>query len=214
MTTEERVIKVFRGEIKGRSEEKDGWVIEALVEGLGQFPRRITRVSADVAARLLPGEKYYLQLQRQNIRKNKDGEVYDGSYAWMYWWGMYAIAEGPDPEPSTNYTPTPTVQGPSDDKEMRIMRQSTLGYAATLTAPIVKDFDSPQHMIEGTIAIGQKLLHYVLTGEMPPFGEDLEGEAPVGDAPEGPVQAPEANVDTIEEQEGGEGSKQEAMDLI
>ena len=31
MTTEERVIKVFRGEIKGRSEEKDGWVIEALV---------------------------------------------------------------------------------------------------------------------------------------------------------------------------------------
>ena len=214
MTTEERVVKVFRGEIRGRSEEKDGWVIEALVEGLGQFPRRITRVSADVAARLLPGEKYYLQLQRQNIRKNKDGEVYDGSYDWMYWWGMYAIAEGPDPVPSTNYTPTPTVQGPSDDKEMRIMRQSTLGYAATLTAHIVKDFDSHQHLIEGTIAIGQKLLHYVLTGEMPPFGEDLEGEAPVEDAPEEPVQAPEPNVDTIEEQEGGEGSKQEAMDII
>ena len=214
MTTEERVIKVFRGEIKGRSEEKDGWVIEALVEGLGQFPRRITRVSADVAARLLPGEKYYLQLQRQNIRKNKDGEVYDGSYDWMYWWGMYAIAEGPDPEPSTNYTPTPTVQGPSDDKEMRIMRQSTLGYAATTTDGFALQFATPETLIRRTIEIGQVYLHYVITGEMPQFGEDLEGEAPVGDAPEGPVQAPEPNVDTIEEQEGGEGSKQEAMDII
>ena len=54
-----------------------------------------------------------------------------------------------------------------DENQMRIMRQSTLHYASILIAPLVKDFEYPQLMVEKTIDVAGKLLEYVITGEMP-----------------------------------------------
>jgi hypothetical protein len=54
-----------------------------------------------------------------------------------------------------------------DENQMRIMRQSTLHYASILIAPLVKDFEYPQLMVEKTIEVAGKLLEYVITGEMP-----------------------------------------------
>jgi len=79
-----------------------------------------------------------------------------------------------------------TARPPSvDENQMRIMRQSTLGYAATVIAPVVKDFATPQRMVNATIQIGQMFMLYVLTGENPSYE----------DAPEQPVETQEPDVD-------------------
>jgi len=107
---------------------------------------------------------------------------------------LRASLDGTPQEPDTEDSgPAPAqaraARPPSayDENQMRIMRQSTLGYAATVIAPIVKEFETPQSMVQATVTIGQMFLSYVLTGEMPSFE----------DAPEQPVEAPEPNVDPV-----------------
>ena len=79
------------------------------------------------------------------------------------------------PEPTGEEdAPPPPVRHNIDPNQMRIMRQSTLGYSATLLAG--KDFASPQLMVERTIQVAGKLLEYVISGEMPSFGEESEQE--------------------------------------
>jgi hypothetical protein len=64
-----------------------------------------------------------------------------------------------------------------DQNQMRIMRQSTLHYASILTAPMVKDFETPQHMVEKTIELAGILLEYVISGENP-YAEAEESSDP------------------------------------
>ena len=78
-------------------------------------------------------------------------------------------AEAPKQTRSTNQ---PSV----DENQMRIMRQSTLNYAATLVSSLNDWYDSSLHpeaierlMVEKTISVSQKLLEYVISGEMPSF---------------------------------------------
>ena len=52
-----------------------------------------------------------------------------------------------------------------DPNQLRIMRQSTLGYAATLIAG--EDFDAGQVKIDATINVAKLFLDYVITGRMP-----------------------------------------------
>jgi hypothetical protein len=104
---------------------------------------------------------------------------------------LRASLDGTPQEPGTEDSrPAPakaqTARPPSaDENQMRIMRQSTLGYAATSTAGIVAGYANPEALITGTIEIAKVYLSYVLTGEMPSFD----------DAPEQPIQAQESNVD-------------------
>ena len=104
---------------------------------------------------------------------------------------LRASLDGTPQEPGTEDSrPAPakaqTARPPSvDENQMRIMRQSTLGYAATVIAPVVKDFATPQRMVNATIQIGQMFMLYVLTGENPSYE----------DAPEQPVEAQEPDVD-------------------
>jgi hypothetical protein len=95
--------------------------------------------------------------------------------------------EDTSPAPARAQAARPPSVIVSDENQMRIMRQSTLGYAATVIAPVVKEFETPQSMVQATVAIGQMFLSYVLTGEVPSFE----------DAPEQPVEAPEPNVDPV-----------------
>jgi hypothetical protein len=75
------------------------------------------------------------------------------------------------PPPSRKVSPTlPSI----DANQMRIMRQSTLGYSATLLAG--KEFATPQLMVERTIEVAGKLLEYVITGDMPGFGAEAEAD--------------------------------------
>ena len=78
---------------------------------------------------------------------------------------------GSTPTPAPKVSPTP----PSiSEEKMQIMRQSTLGYSATLLAG--KEFASPELMMVRTIQVGRKFLEYVITGEMPSFDEEAEVE--------------------------------------
>jgi len=79
----------------------------------------------------------------------------------------------PKPQPRTAQ-PQTAKPSTADENQMRIMRQSTLGYSATLLAG--KEFASPEIMIEQTIQVASKLLEYVISGEMPSF-VDEEAEA-------------------------------------
>ena len=119
-----------------------------------------------------------------------------------------ASLDGTPQEPDTEDTsPAPAraqaARPPSvDENQMRIMRQSTLGYAATVIAPIVKEFETPQSMVQATVTIGQMFLSYVLTGEVPSFE----------DAPEQPIEAQEPNVDLPVDPMDGEASSPSDME--
>ena len=69
--------------------------------------------------------------------------------------------------------------GQIDPNQMRIMRQSTLGYASVLIAPMVKDFATPELMMVRTIQVAGKLLDYVISGEMPSFEDSEEQTEPI-----------------------------------
>jgi len=84
-------------------------------------------------------------------------------------------ADGPKaavPEP----IPAPILTRPIDENQLRIMRQSTLGYATTSMASITKDFATPQLMVEGTIEVARKYLEYVISGQNPSFTTEAEPE--------------------------------------
>ena len=77
-----------------------------------------------------------------------------------------AVGGKPSPAPQAQVAKPSSV----DENQMRIMRQSTLGYSATLHSG--KDFASPEIMIEQTIQVASKLLEYVISGEMPSFVDE------------------------------------------
>ena len=130
-------------------------------------------------------------VEKGNVKNNREGTPYDGTFEWMYrykivgWEQLQGTFAGPNkpqpsqPEEAVNGTlitegtnPEPVQSAPVEvipENQMRIMRQSTLNYAAILMAPIVKDFSGPQVMVERTIDLSGKLLEYVISGNMPTF---------------------------------------------
>ena len=100
-----------------------------------------------------------------------------------------AAAEGANEAPEEPSAPKPVVNqdifAGIDPNQLRIMRQSTLGYAATLLAG--EDFDDGQVKIDATINVARQFLEYVITGEA--FGDthmrqgelaEVEGDDVVG----------------------------------
>ena len=88
------------------------------------------------------------------------------------------VAE-PSPTIAESLAPAPQVAPQVkliDENQMRIMRQSTLNYASILMAPLVTDLITPQLMVEKTVELSQKLLEYVISGEMPNFNEEILDE--------------------------------------
>ena len=93
------------------------------------------------------------------------------------------LGSKPSPKPTAQAAPGSTATPPSvDPNQMRIMRQSTLHYASILIAPMVKDFETPQLMVERTIELAGILLEYVISGENPyALKEKPEEEEPEDD---------------------------------
>ena len=93
------------------------------------------------------------------------------------------VADEPEEEASA---PTPAPVRPTiEENQMRIMRQSTLGYSATLLAG--KEFATPQLMVERTIQVARKLLEYVITGDMPGFEAEVEDKEPEQEESDGVI---------------------------
>ena len=153
---------------------------------------------------------YTVRVERGNIKKRQGGEYWDGTQDWMYNWKILEFDAVNEPQtaapaapvqqpPQQPQAPQPQPQAPVihkafvdhtvgsvDEKQMMIMRQSTLNYASILMAPMAREFSSPDLMVQRTIQISSHLLDYVITGQvdvlnpMPDgfFGDDIE-EPPV-----------------------------------
>lgn len=86
---EQRPTATVTATIKSKAEAEDGYKLELLVPSFkGQYPTTINRVPAEIATKLITGKTYTLTLERQNLRKKRDGTPYDGSQGWHYWWGL------------------------------------------------------------------------------------------------------------------------------
>ena len=127
---------------------------------------------------------YTVKVERGNIKNKKGGDYWDGSQDWMYNWKVLEfdavnntepVHSQPQPQPQPQVQPqvqpqAPVIQRPSagtvDEKQMMIMRQSTLNYASILMAPVVKEYNSDD-LIRVTTEMASKLLQYVITGEIP-----------------------------------------------
>ena len=96
----------------------------------------------------------------------------------FYLYDMEAVEEAieaPDqpsaPKPVVNQEIALEYAG-IDPNQLRIMRQSTLGYAATLLAP--RNFDEGKEHVTVVINVAKSFLEYVITGEMPNFDTEVE----------------------------------------
>ena len=93
----------------------------------------------------------------------------------FYLYDMEAV-EGANEAPEQPSDPEPVVIQDIfhgiDTNQLRIMRQSTLGYAATLLAP--RNFDEGKEHVTVVINVAKSFLEYVITGEMPNFDTEVE----------------------------------------
>ena len=89
-----------------------------------------------------------------------------------------APEDASDPEPVVNQEIAVEYAG-IDPNQLRIMRQSTLGYAATLLA--TKDFDEGKELVTAVINVARLFLDYVITGCKPNFDTEVEDTEVVED---------------------------------
>ena len=145
-----------------------------------ETPAEITRLGA-----------FTVQVERGRLVAKSEasgGGFHEGSMDWQWHWKILAWdgagVSAPAPAPYFSTTPigqdtpqppqaevqAPVIQrapaGSIDEKQMMIMRQSTLNYASILMAPVVKDYNS-EDLIRVTTQMASKLLEYVITGEVP-----------------------------------------------
>jgi len=145
-----------------------------------ETPADVTRLGA-----------FTVQVERGRLVAKSEasgGGFHEGSMDWQWHWKILAWdgagVSAPAPAPYFSTTPTgqdtpqppqpqpqaPVIQrapaGSIDEKQMMIMRQSTLNYASILMAPVVKDYNS-EDLIRVTTQMASKLLEYVITGEVP-----------------------------------------------
>lgn len=185
---ENKEIEVLEGTVTGafppRMNDKGTWMpanILITTDGgelvkVSQFPKKDfdTRVTYEP----IQMPTWYEALP-ENIRDLVDSKVqviasYKDTYKdtrefnYVQSFKVLSMAHEPQPRIVQPQTAKPST---ADENQMRIMRQSTLGYSATLHAG--KDFASPEIMIEQTIQVASKLLEYVISGEMPSFVDEV-----------------------------------------
>lgn len=122
--------------VKSKAQEEDGYKLELIIPSFkGQYPTTINRVPVEVAQRLITGKTYTLTLEQQNLRKKKDGTLYDGSQSWMYWWGFDDLPDQKKVIPEdAPYTPGASQERedftPPPDRQNLIMLQHASGVVA------------------------------------------------------------------------------------
>ena len=146
-----------------------------------ETPADVTRLGA-----------FTVQVERGRLVAKSEasgGGFHEGSMDWQWHWKILAWdgagVSAPAPAPYFSTTPigqdtpqppqaevqAPVIQrapaGSIDEKQMMIMRQSTLNYASILIAPLVCDYNDIDQVIETTTTVASTLLKYVITGEIP-----------------------------------------------
>jgi len=86
----------FQATVSSKAEEPDGYVLFLEIPHFqSNWDTKVTRVTPDLASELKVGSSYNLILERQSIKKGKDGErLYD------YYWGLVGISDEEFSEPT------------------------------------------------------------------------------------------------------------------
>ena len=121
---------------------------------------------------------------RGAVKRNRDGEAYDGSMDWMFKWRVVAweemgsVTAPAPPKPTPAPAPAPSEPTPApvaraiDENQMRIMRQATLKCASWMAVPMVADLVSQEdgYAIKEFVAIAEEMselfMEYVISGEL------------------------------------------------
>ena len=137
---EQRPTVTVSATVKSKAQEEDGYRIELVIPSFGgQYPTAINRVPAEIASKLITGRTYTLTLERQNLRKKKDGTSYDGFQPWMYWYGLDDVPDQDKVRPEdASYTPPESDAGVEErtpaplktDRQDLIMLQHASGVVA------------------------------------------------------------------------------------
>ena len=127
---------------------------------------------------------------RGAVKRNRDGEAYDGSFDWMFKWRiseweeMSGVTAPAPPKPAPTPAPAPSAPAPApvaraiDENQMRIMRQATLKCASWMMVPLMKDFSNPLMAVQRTEELSEMFMEYVISGKVEVADEtsDLVGE--------------------------------------
>ena len=155
----------------------------------------------DICPEVINPGSHIVLAKRGELKKDRNGEFYDGSHQWMYRWRITewegvategvtaappAAAPAPAPQPTPESTPQAELEhvvdifAGIDPNQMRIMRQSTLKCASWMMVPLMKDFSSPLLAVKRTEELSELFMEYVVTGkiyeDIPEDAEDLLNE--------------------------------------
>ena len=93
MTTAEKPTRIVLATVKSKAEAEDGWKVELDIPEFGsQFSTICTRVLPDIALLVSIGQTLRVRLERQKLKKNKDGSLKDGAFPSHYYWGLVGFA--------------------------------------------------------------------------------------------------------------------------
>ena len=126
--------------------------------------------------------KYFEFMVEPSINKSGVQDTFESQYGTTHKWMSKNLINDPFEDvieaPEQGSDPKPVViqdifKG-IDPNQLRIMRQSTLGYAATLLA--TKNVDEGEELVTAVINVARMFLDYVITGEMPSFVAEDEDD--------------------------------------
>ena len=155
----------------------------------------------DICPEVINPGSHIVLAKRGELKKDRNGEFYDGSHQWMYRWRITewegvategvttappTAAPAPAPQPTPEATPQAALEhvvdifAGIDPNQMRIMRQATLKCASWMMVPLMKDFSSPLLAVKRTEELSELFMEYVVTGkiyeDIPEDAEDLLNE--------------------------------------
>ena len=122
----------------------------------------------DICPEVINPGSHIVLAKRGELKKDRNGEFYDGSHQWMYRWRITewegvategvttapsTAAPAPAPQPTPEATPHLPVAETQpqhvvdifagiDQTQMRIMRQATLKCASWMMVPVVVEYDA------------------------------------------------------------------------
>jgi hypothetical protein len=184
MTTQtERPTKVYTCLVEEKAEGPEGSILSLEIPAFdSKYPTKITRVEPELAQRLELGATYDLLLERQNLKRGKEG---DKAYDW--YWGLKAIAgAGEVRQPARDAPQGPAVAprgmpagvGEVDPTRRSIERQTALKAAVELA---VARINTGMIVNDSAVVEGAAYLYDWLSGSngaTKPAGGILDEEFP------------------------------------
>ena len=122
---EDNVTRTVSATVKTKTEAEDGYQIELDIPAFkSKWPTKLTRVSAELAAQLTPGETKVVVLGRESPKKDGASRDYE------FYWGLLGFSDEPPEPASTGQGQAPASgRDHSDPTRTSIERQKSLDIA-------------------------------------------------------------------------------------